>query len=107
MFNKESYSLWKQRIYEQRISGMTIPEWCEKNQLSPHAYYYWRKVIRTHEEDPIVSQITTFAEIQQTEKATVSSCGVVLTWKDVSIQISSKQEALLAAEVIRVLQSSC
>ena len=47
MFNQESYNLWKQRKHEQKISGMTIPEWCEKNQLSPHAYYYWRKIIRT------------------------------------------------------------
>lgn len=107
MFNQESYRLWKQRIQEQKISGVTIPEWCEKNQLSPHAYYYWRKIIRTHKEDPTVSQSTSFAEINQTEKISVSSCGVSLTWKDVSIQISSKQEAFLAAEVIRALQSSC
>jgi hypothetical protein len=86
---------------------MTIPEWCKKNQLSPYAYYYWRKIIRAHKEDLTVSQMTVFAEIQQTEKVPVSSCGVLLTWKDVNIQISSKQEALLAAEVIRALQSSC
>ncbi|PYG83904.1 hypothetical protein LY28_03773 [Ruminiclostridium sufflavum DSM 19573] len=29
MFNQESYSLWKQRINEQRISGMTISECLE------------------------------------------------------------------------------
>lgn len=34
MFNQESYNLWKQRICEQRISGMTIPEWCRINELS-------------------------------------------------------------------------
>ncbi|PYG88775.1 hypothetical protein LY28_01131 [Ruminiclostridium sufflavum DSM 19573] len=102
MFNQESYSLWKQRI-----SGMTIPEWCEKNQLSPHVYYYWRKIIRGYKEDPTVSPKTAFVEIQKMEKVPVSSYGVILSWKDVSIKISSKHEALLAAEVIRALQSSC
>lgn len=62
---------------------MTIPEWCEKNQLSPHAYYYWRKIIRTHKEDPIVSQSTASGEIDQTEKVLVSSYGVTLIWKGV------------------------
>ena len=107
MFNQESYNLWKQRIYEQRISGLTIPEWCEKNQFSPHAYYYWRKIIRTQKEVSPDLPITTFGEIQQSEKVPVLSSGVRLTWKDVSIQISSKHEAILAAEVIRALQSSC
>lgn len=107
MFNQESYNLWKQRIYEQKISALTIPEWCEKNQLSLHAYYYWRKVIRNHKVEPTVSLKTEFVEIQKTEKVPVTSCGVILTWNDVSIQISSKQEALLAAEVIRALQSLC
>lgn len=107
MFNQESYNLWKQRIYEQRISGMTIPEWCKTNELSPHAYYYWRKIIRAHKEDPAITKITTFAEVEQAEKISPPSCEVLLTWKDVKIQISSKQEALLAAEVIRALQSSC
>lgn len=107
MFNQESYNLWKQRINEQKISGMTIPEWCEKNQLSLHAYYYWRKVIRNHKVDPTISPKTEFVEVQKNEKAPASSCGVILTWNDISIQISSKQDAFLAAEVLRALQSSC
>lgn len=107
MFNKESYDLWKQRIHEQRTSGMKIREWCEKNQLSPHAYYYWRKLISTHKNVLTDSNTTAFVEVPKIEMDTTSSCGVLLTWKDVSIQISSKQEAILAAEVIRALQSSC
>ena len=107
MFNKESYSSWKQRIQEQKISGMTIPEWCEKNQLSLHAYYYWRKVIRNHKDDPTVSPKTAFVEIQQIAPTPVLPCSVILTWNDISIHISSKHEALLAAEVIRALQTSC
>lgn len=107
MFNQENYTLWKQRIYEQRISGLTIPKWYEKNQFSPHAYYYWRKIIRTQKENLPASLIATFAEIQQIKKASTPSNGILLTWKDIRIQVLSKQEALLAAEVIRVLQSLC
>ena len=107
MFNKESYDLWKQRIHEQRTSGMKIREWCEKYQLSPHAYYYWRKLISAHQNVLTDSNTTAFVEFPKIEMDPTSSCGILLTWKDVSIQISSKQEANLAAEVIRALQSPC
>ncbi|MGO5053925.1 IS66 family insertion sequence element accessory protein TnpA [Lachnospiraceae bacterium LCP25S3_G4] len=67
---------------EQTISGLTIPEWCEKNQFSPHAYYYWRKIIRTQKDEHSDLPIAAFAEIRQTEKAPVLSSGVLLTWKE-------------------------
>lgn len=107
MFNQESYELWKQRIYEQKISGLTIPVWCEKNQLSVHAYYYWRKIIRKQKDSTYDLTVPAFAEIQNTANVSLLSGGIVLTWKEVSIRISSKQEANLAAEVINVLQATC
>lgn len=46
MNKQDSLSLWKQRVEEQKNSGMGIHEWCESKQLSKDAYYYWRKKIK-------------------------------------------------------------
>ena len=46
MITQDNLSLWKQRIEEQKSSGLGIREWCESKQLSKDAYYYWRNKIR-------------------------------------------------------------
>ena len=47
-FAKSSYRMeqWKQLILECRKSGLKVDEWCEQNNLSHHAYYYWLRKIR-------------------------------------------------------------
>ena len=37
---------WKKLIKECQSSGLQVNEWCEKNQISRHAYYYWLRKIR-------------------------------------------------------------
>ena len=39
----EKFLLWKQRLEDIKQSDLTVNEWCSKNQVSKHAYYYWRK----------------------------------------------------------------
>ena len=39
----ESLLLWEQRIIERVQNGMTIGEWCKKNGMSKHQYYYWNR----------------------------------------------------------------
>lgn len=34
---------WKNRIEEQRQSGLSIEGWCLKNQIRPHTFHYWRE----------------------------------------------------------------
>jgi len=52
-------------MYVQRISGLTIPQWCERNQFSPNAYHYWRNIVRTQKVNQSDSLITTYAKIKQ------------------------------------------
>ena len=33
---------WKNRIEEQRQSGLSIEKWCLKNQIRPHTFQYWK-----------------------------------------------------------------
>ena len=41
----EKFLLWKQRLEDIKQSDLTVDEWCIKNQVSKHAYYYWRRKI--------------------------------------------------------------
>lgn len=37
---------WEKLIAEFQCSGLQVDEWCEKNEISRHAYYYWLRKIR-------------------------------------------------------------
>jgi hypothetical protein len=37
----EDLILWEQRIKEKIKSGMSVSEWCRKNQISKNKYHYW------------------------------------------------------------------
>ena len=44
--NQKSLELWKQRIADRKGNGLNVTDWCEKNNLTKHAYYYywWKRV---------------------------------------------------------------
>ncbi|WP_242969021.1 IS66 family insertion sequence element accessory protein TnpA [Peptostreptococcus russellii] len=37
---------WQELIKEQNESGLSIREWCRRNDISHGKYYYWQRVIR-------------------------------------------------------------
>lgn len=37
---------WEKLITDCQSSGLKVDDWCEKNQISRHAYYYWLRRIR-------------------------------------------------------------
>jgi len=37
---------WQELIREQSESGLSIREWCRRNDISHGKYYYWQRVIR-------------------------------------------------------------
>jgi transposase-like protein len=45
--NRVLWDQWRQRIDRQRVSGLSIAEFCRKERLSPHGFYVWRRKLRT------------------------------------------------------------
>ena len=37
---------WRRRIERQRVSGRTIAEFCRTENVSPHAFYAWKRKLR-------------------------------------------------------------
>jgi len=70
--NKHKVQLkrWKVLIKERMDSGLKISEWCNQNNLSKHAYYYWLEQIRkeavagTGSNMPAIPESNSFVEIK-------------------------------------------
>lgn len=70
-------SQWQELIKEQSQSGLSIREWCRRNNMSHGKFYYWQRIIR--EETLIkagtlaVTGQTQFVELKESNKTVVKS----------------------------------
>ncbi len=48
---------WSALFHDQAASGLTIKEWCSQNNVSIHAYYYWKRIARESFVDSIIPEI--------------------------------------------------
>ncbi|WP_313560024.1 IS66 family insertion sequence element accessory protein TnpA [Ruminiclostridium cellobioparum] len=106
--NQKSLETWKQRIAERKTSGLNVTDWCEKNNLSKNAYYYWLKRIETTKQNTDTI-MPVFVEIESTFTTPSQTTGsdLKITWNDINITISNSDNARLAAEFIFELQKLC
>ena len=44
---------WEQLINQCSESGMTVKRWCDENNISKDAYYYWLKLVRERAVDQL------------------------------------------------------
>lgn len=106
--NKISLELWKQRIADKKASGMNVTDWCEKNNLTKHAYYYWWKRVEADVQKSDAS-IPIFVEVEPehtVQRKTVKP-DLQITWNDINLTIIDSDTAKLAAEFISQLQKLC
>ena len=106
--NQKSLELWKQRIADRKASGLNVTDWCDKNNLTKHAYYYWMKRINADTQKSGAS-ISVFAEVEpeHTSPEKVVKSGLQITWHDINLTVSDSGTAKLAAEFIKQLQNLC
>lgn len=91
--NQKSLELWKQRIADKKASGLKVADWCDKNNLTKHAYYYWMKHVK--------------ADIQKSMFQYLFLLKLNLNIHDIHLTVSDSKTAKLAAEFISQLQSLC
>lgn len=106
--NQKSLELWKERIADKKISGLNVTDWCEKKNLTKHAYYYWMKRVTAdiQKSDVSIPVFTKVEPVQTSPKKDVKS-GLQVTWHDINLTISDSGTAKLAAEFINQLQNLC
>lgn len=50
-------SEWAARIADQQSSGLSVPQWCEKNGITTHKYFYWKRLLKSQVVDQVLPDI--------------------------------------------------
>lgn len=82
--HKVQLQRWKALIKDRMNSKLKILEWCEQNNVSKDAYYYWLKQIRIEAvaeanskfNKPVISESNSFVEIQPVASSVVASASI-------------------------------
>ena len=45
-FRQANLTKWTTIFQEQKSSGLTVKEWCAQNNISHHAFYYWKRLAK-------------------------------------------------------------
>lgn len=106
---QEKALLWQQRIQECMSSGLSIKKWCEENSVSKATFYSWKKRLKKEAEETSAANMPVFAEVTPTAPLQIKSfsSSLHISWKEMHFDITSKEEADLAAYFIRQMQHLC
>ena len=50
-------SRWAARFQEQASSGLHVKTWCDRNGISIHAFYYWKRILKDAYVDSMLPDI--------------------------------------------------
>jgi len=113
--------VWQDRIRECRASGLTVREWCAKNNVSHQTYYNWEKLCLSRiEQTPAVKetshahenamikispeQLPSNREVQEYSISTAPA-ELVIHYGCVSMDISPQMPVTRIAELVSALNS--
>jgi hypothetical protein len=84
--SEERKQQWKEDILNQYDSGLSVAEWCRRNKIAAHNFYYWQKKLfpKAHPKK------LAFAEIKEKGIANDSDSGVILECQGVTIRLTQK-----------------
>lgn len=118
---------WTALFQEQKSSGLTIKEWCSKNNVSIHAYYYWKRIAKEEyvrsiipdivplpvPSGPTTDNISTVDDVQP-EHELYNSCNsghtialdstVSISMNDIRIEIGPEASDALITKIIGALR---
>ena len=60
-FHQANLAKWTAIFQEQKDSGLTVKDWCAQNNVSPHAYYYWKRLAKEAYMESVLPEIVPIA----------------------------------------------
>lgn len=110
MRTAESIVLWNKRIADREQSGLKVGDWCDKNNISRHAYYYWHRKVQGVDFQDVKENI--FAEVSiASDPETLDKKEAVneltIAWNDFSIRITDSNSIPLMVELMNRLVKQC
>ena len=102
---------WTKIIHDRAESGMTIKDYCNQNNLSRDAYFYWAKVIKEEALKNLPAQ--QFVEVpavqdlpQVSQTAPAYTTELKLQIKDVSITVTDSTSPALLSRTLEVIRNA-
>lgn len=107
--DEEKAMLWQQRIQECMSSGLSVKRWCKENHVSPPSFYYWKNRLKKEAKETSAKTMPVFVEVTPAASLQADSfpSSLHITWNEMHFDITSKEEADLAAYFIRQVQHPC
>ncbi|BCJ93786.1 hypothetical protein acsn021_13550 [Anaerocolumna cellulosilytica] len=101
--------LWKERFADRAASGLKVEDWCKRNGITKHAYYYWRRKVQ---DDQLGLMENRFVEVMvndslKEKKAGAADSKIIVNWRDFSIFVNDPQQIPLLAELMQKLVREC
>lgn len=103
---------WEKLINDRQNSGLQVDEWCEKNQISRHAYYYWLRKIRKKACESILPAISkqntsvSFAKVElQAQQSSAAAITVRLQSATIEVMDGTSPQTIEA--VLTALKNIC
>lgn len=56
-------SLWANHFKDQAESGLTVKNWCDKNNISIHSYNYWKHALKEEYIDSVLPDIVSLSSL--------------------------------------------
>ena len=94
--SSENILKWKERIQQQKDSGLSIKNWCEQNQLPRQSYFYWRKKIST--------QLLNRASF--TELTDIDTSGIFIEYRSIRIHLDKTFDASILKRCLMTLKET-
>ena len=109
MKKEEKLKKWEELIKQYEKSGLTLTDWCEQSNTTKGTYHYWKKQLELKEDKSNAKKTEEihFVKIEQKAMGELKPAKLRITWKEVKIEISTKEEIQLVAELIKKLQEIC
>jgi len=104
---------WEKLITDCQSSGLKVDDWCEKNHVSRHAYYYWLRKIRKKACDSILPAIpkqnssVTFAKVEvQTHKPNTMAA-IIIHLPSATLEVREGTSQQTIETVLMALKNIC
>lgn len=101
MSKRETQAVWEKRIELCKQSGKRVSNWCEENQVSRYAYYYWHKKLKSKTIRAKASPV--FVEVTDKTCAVSSNSEFSINWRDFTIKVADKNSIEMVTKLLKSL----
>ena len=104
---------WEKLIAECQSSGLKVDDWCLKNNVSRHAYYYWLRKIRKKACESLLPAIAkqdtqiAFTKVEMQVQQTSSMVPIIIRLQFATLEIYPETEQQMIEAVLRALKNIC